>query len=113
MHTTEESREDWEITQTGEHADYSMCTENYQPQGEEILPSGEGEAIDGSTSNREVLRTGERSLSSASSKFQTDENQLIGRPWSTGLFDCHENQTNSNIFNHVFAKCTGHIYWLL
>ncbi|PON88407.1 hypothetical protein TorRG33x02_157730 [Trema orientale] len=84
MHTTEDSREDLEITQTGEHVDHSMCTEYYQSQREEIPPSGEGEAIHGSFTDQEVPPTGERSLSSVSSKYQTDKSHLIGRPWSTG-----------------------------
>ncbi|XP_059642082.1 protein PLANT CADMIUM RESISTANCE 8 [Cornus florida] len=28
-------------------------------------------------------------------KLQTGESLSIGNPWSTGLFDCHENQTNA------------------
>ena len=27
----------------------------------------------------------------------TAETQAIGKPWSTGLYDCHENQTNGII----------------
>ncbi len=39
-------------------------------------------------------------------KFQGQENQAIGNPWSTGLFDCHEHQTNGNIlvfFSFIFG----------
>lgn len=29
-------------------------------------------------------------------RYEADTFQPIGSPWSTGLFDCHENQTNGN-----------------
>ncbi|EXB74525.1 hypothetical protein L484_026222 [Morus notabilis] len=29
------------------------------------------------------------------SNHQENQSQPLGRPWSTGLFDCHENQTNA------------------
>jgi len=29
--------------------------------------------------------------------------QPIGSPWSTGLFDCHENQTNGNIYSSLIS----------
>lgn len=31
-------------------------------------------------------------------KDRTNESHTVGRPWSTGLFDCHENQTNGKIY---------------
>ncbi|KAL5575179.1 hypothetical protein UlMin_016878 [Ulmus minor] len=42
----------------------------------------------------ETPQTGEP-IGSMPSKYQPNANQLLGRPWSTGLFDCHENQTNA------------------
>lgn len=32
----------------------------------------------------------------ASSYPQTHQNQFVGSPWSSGLFDCHLDQTNGN-----------------
>lgn len=31
------------------------------------------------------------------SRYEANTTQQVGKPWSTGLFDCHENQTNGNI----------------
>ena len=33
-------------------------------------------------------------------RSEADMIQQIGNPWSTGLFDCHENQTNGN--NNIY-----------
>lgn len=30
--------------------------------------------------------------------------QVVGSPWSTGLFDCHENQTNGNFIELVYLS---------
>ncbi|KAG5537725.1 hypothetical protein RHGRI_024995 [Rhododendron griersonianum] len=37
-----------------------------------------------------------------------DKNLSVGEPWSTGLFDCHENQTNG--WNGVLAQQQGGKY---
>lgn len=29
--------------------------------------------------------------------------QPIGTPWSTGLFDCHEDQTNGSIYSSLVS----------
>jgi len=31
------------------------------------------------------------------SRYEVNTIHQVGSPWSTGLFDCHENQTNGNI----------------
>ncbi|KAF8388961.1 hypothetical protein HHK36_025645 [Tetracentron sinense] len=46
------------------------------------------------TGDGETPQSGEP-VSSVPSKFQTVENPSIGNPWTTGLFDCHEHQTNA------------------
>jgi len=33
--------------------------------------------------------------------YEADTIPQIGNPWSTGLFDCHENQTNGNIYSSL------------
>lgn len=39
------------------------------------------------------------------SRYEANPIQQVGHPWSTGLFDCHENQTNGNInFTLNFVK---------
>lgn len=48
------------------------------------------------TQDGEIPQLGEP-IGSFTPKFQGQENQAIGSPWSTGLFDCHEHQTNGNI----------------
>ena len=89
MHARKESGEDLEITQTGE---YSVCTEYYQPQGEDVNPHSEERGANiGSMSDQETPRTLRRSGSMASIDLKK---KLIGKPWSTGLFDCHKNHTN-------------------
>lgn len=46
------------------------------------------------TQGKEVPQTGEPTAPPMASNYETNRNQPLGRPWSTGLFDCHENQTN-------------------
>ncbi|KAK4590700.1 hypothetical protein RGQ29_021036 [Quercus rubra] len=46
------------------------------------------------TQDGEIPQLGEP-IGSFTPKFQGQENQAIGSPWSTGLFDCHEHQTNA------------------
>jgi len=38
-------------------------------------------------------------VGSIAPRYEADRIQQIGNPWSTGLFDCHENQTNGNIYS--------------
>ena len=45
------------------------------------------------TQDGEIPQLGEP-IGSFTPKFQEQKNQVIGSPWSTGLFDCHEHQTN-------------------
>ncbi|GMN37195.1 hypothetical protein TIFTF001_006621 [Ficus carica] len=74
MHAKKESGEDLEITQTGE---YSVCTEYYQPQGEDVNPNSEERGANiGSMSDQEAPRTLRRSGSMAS----IDPKELIGKP---------------------------------
>ena len=52
---------------------------------------------------KEIPQTGE-AIGSTAPNYQTYPSQPLGSPWSTGLFDCHENQTNGiflffSIFN--------------
>ena len=35
--------------------------------------------------------------------YFTAEARAIGRPWSTGLYDCQEHQTNGIIFIFIFV----------
>ena len=46
------------------------------------------------TQGKGVPQIGEPTAPPMASNYQTGQNQPLGRPWSTGLFDCHENQTN-------------------
>lgn len=62
---------------------------------------GQVEEIQG----KEVSQTGEP-IGSVAPNYQTNQNQPPGRPWSTGLFDCHENQTNGKLpFFSWFDDC--------
>ncbi|GMN37196.1 hypothetical protein TIFTF001_006628 [Ficus carica] len=47
------------------------------------------------TQGKGVPQTGEPTAPPMASNYETNLNQPLGRPWSTGLFDCHENQTNA------------------
>lgn len=38
---------------------------------------------------------------SMSPMYQSNEKQLLGKPWSTGLFDCNQNEANGNIFLYM------------
>lgn len=40
-------------------------------------------------------------VGSIAPRYEADRIQQIGNPWSTGLFDCHENQTNGNIYSSL------------
>ena len=53
------------------------------------------------TQDGEIPQLGEP-IGSFTPKFQGQENQAIGSPWSTGLFDCHEHQTNGNIVLELY-----------
>lgn len=56
-------------------------------------------------------------VSSTALTLFRDENLSVGEPWSTGLFDCHENQTNGIFLFvefYVFSflpNCTCFINW--
>lgn len=40
-------------------------------------------------------------IGSITPRYEAGTVQQIGNPWSTGLFDCHENQTNGNIYSSL------------
>uniref|UniRef100_A0A7N2LN79 Uncharacterized protein n=1 Tax=Quercus lobata TaxID=97700 RepID=A0A7N2LN79_QUELO len=56
------------------------------------------------TQDGEIPQLGEP-IGSFTPKFQEQKNQAIGSPWSTGLFDCHEHQTNG--WNGILAEQEG------
>ncbi|PON88409.1 hypothetical protein TorRG33x02_157750 [Trema orientale] len=55
-----------------------------------------GQVEDEEVQGKEVPHTGEP-VGSVAPNYKTNQNQPLGRPWSTGLFDCHEDQTNGKL----------------
>jgi len=43
-------------------------------------------------------------IGSFAPRYEADTVQPIGSPWSTGLFDCHENQTNGIIYFTLITR---------
>ncbi|RDX63114.1 Protein PLANT CADMIUM RESISTANCE 8, partial [Mucuna pruriens] len=48
-------------------------------------------------------------IASITPRYEADTIRQIGNPWSTGLFDCHENQTNA-VMTSFFPLSSGELH---
>ncbi|XP_030487466.2 protein PLANT CADMIUM RESISTANCE 8 [Cannabis sativa] len=58
--------------------------------------------------SKEVQQTAEP-IGSVAPNFHANQNQPLGKPWTTGLFDCYENQTNAVMTSFLPCVTFGQI----